>query len=195
MSKWLRRWQAVALAGGLAALLLVAVALTQRRCCSAPLGDPMSVGRDERASAPLPRLLVARGAAGRQQLLSVDLRTGARATIRLPELRPGRRRLVELLPLAGGAVGGIVADDAEWSAAASTPAPDPRVYLWPGSAFDRPAKLLGLATAIYPSPVPGRLWLSTAQHRAGVTTFTVRELDTQGRQTSPPRSLGDSCET
>ena len=83
-----------------------------------------------------------------------------------------------------------MADDAEWSAAASTPAPDPRVYLWPGSAFDRPARLLGRATAIYPSPVPGRLWLSTAQHRAGVTTFTVRELDTQGRQTSPPRSLG-----
>lgn len=137
----------------------------------------------------MPRLLVARGAAGRQQLLGVDLRTGARRVIRLPELRSGRR-LVELLPLASGAVAGIVADDAEWSPAASTPAPDPRVYLWPGSDFRWPARLLGRATAIYPSPVPGRLWLSTAKHRAGVTTFTVRELDTQGRQTSPPRSLG-----
>jgi hypothetical protein len=77
-----------------------------------------------------PRLLIAREAAGCQQLVSVDLRTGARRTVHLPELRPGRRRLAELVPLAGGAVAGVVADDAEWSQASNEIPPEPRVYAW-----------------------------------------------------------------
>lgn len=107
----------------------------------------------------------------------MDLRTGARRTVRLPELHPGRRRLVELVPLADGAVAGVVAD--EWSPASTKPPPEPRVYAWPSSDLDRPGRLLGRASAVYPSPSPGRLWLSTARIRGGVTTFTVRELDAE----------------
>jgi hypothetical protein len=190
MSVRLRSWQAVALAGGLAALLAGAVGLTQPRPGPDPAGGQVPLGRTQPVPFATTRLLVARGAAGRQQLVSVDLRSGARRTVRLPELRPGRRRLAELTPLAGGAVAGVVADDAEWSPASTTLPPEPRVYAWPGSDFDRPGRLLGRATETYPSAAPGRLWLSTASVRGGVTTFTVRELDTQGRQTSPPRSLG-----
>jgi hypothetical protein len=189
MSVRLRSWHAVALGGGLAALLAGAVVLAQQRSgpASSAAQTPTNAWVDTTAR---PRLLVARGAARRQQLVTVDLRTGVRRTVRLPELRPGRRRLVELLPLAGGAVAGIVADDAEWSQASTKLPPEPRVYAWPSSDFDQPGRLLGRAAAVYPSPAPGRLWLSTVRNRAGVTTFIVRELDARGRQTSPPHSLG-----
>jgi len=95
----------LALAGGLAALLAGAVALAQQRSGPQPTGGqvPMAV--------PSPRRLRRCGCSSPEA--SPALRTGARRTIRLPELRPGCRCLVELVPLAGGAVAGIVADDAE----------------------------------------------------------------------------------
>jgi hypothetical protein len=186
----LRGWQAAALAAGLAVLLAGAVVLPQHRSGPESAAGRVPAGRT-RASAPAAKLLVARWAAGRQQLVSVDLRTGARRTVRLPELRPGRRQLAELVPLVGGAVAGVVADDAEWSPASTTLPPEPEVHAWPSSDLDRPGRLLGRASEVYPSPAPGRLWLSTASVRGGVTTFTVRELDAvTGRQTSPPRSFG-----
>jgi hypothetical protein len=104
------------------------VVLQERRSGPAP-GRAGARGPLGRRRVP-PRLLVAREAAGRQQLVSVDLRTGARRTVHLPELRPGRRRLAELIPLAGGAVAGVVADDAEWSQASNEIPPEPRVYAW-----------------------------------------------------------------
>jgi hypothetical protein len=72
---WSQRWQAVALAGGLAALLTSAIVLTQQLP-----GRQSSVAQtllDGQGPTTLAsRLLVARSAAGRQQLVTVDLRTG-----------------------------------------------------------------------------------------------------------------------
>jgi hypothetical protein len=188
-----RPWQAVALAGGVAVLLTSAVVLTHRRSSLEPTGRRVAVGRSQAAPAPATRLLVARGDPGARSWSAWTCAPapGAPCTVHLPELRPGRRRLAELVPLVGGAVAGVVADDAEWSPASTTFPPEPGVYAWPSSDFDRPGRLLGRASEVYPSPAPGRLWLSTASVRGGVTTFTVRELDAvTGRQASPPRSLG-----
>jgi hypothetical protein len=88
----LRPWPAVALAGGLAALLLGAVVVLQERR-SGPAAGEQAPEDLWGGAAAAPRLLVVRGATGRQQLVSVDLRTGARRTVRLAELQPGRRRL------------------------------------------------------------------------------------------------------